>query len=275
MTETCRSCSNPLILNLDPEDSGDEAQEPSTVPDDLHLPCGCHFHWQCIMDEATSITATLTCPSCNSYLPPNTAGGSSSSSSQPTAAPQILTTYLNEGGLQSDLDIFPDLREEAFLTTHPAARPARALHSMVAEGDVQGIISLLSDVEQGGGGDDDDEAEGEEGKQEQHMTPSQLLTWRDPLNGGRTALHVALEEQQEEVVWLLLWMGSGVGRETFPPVVVQAAEGGGLPRGVVGPGEDVRFVRDEAGRAAEDVCMQLGPPWDRMVEGGLFMAGLS
>jgi hypothetical protein len=29
-------------------------------------------------------------------------------------------------------------------------------------------------------------------------------------------------------------------------------------------------VRDEAGRTAGDVCLELGQPWARLVEGGLF-----
>lgn len=46
----CKACQQPLVLELDPEDF-DEASSsavggaPTTVPDDLELPCGCHFHW--------------------------------------------------------------------------------------------------------------------------------------------------------------------------------------------------------------------------------------
>lgn len=50
----CKVCEESLVLRLDPdEDVDDEAGAssagPSTVsesvPDDLELPCGCHFHW--------------------------------------------------------------------------------------------------------------------------------------------------------------------------------------------------------------------------------------
>jgi hypothetical protein len=272
MAETCKSCHDPLTLTLDPEESGDEGE---TVPDDLLLPCGCHFHWQCLLDESTTITSTLNCPSCTNYLPSTPSGpsGSSSSSSTTPQTPhhQILTRYHNEGGLQPNLDIYPALLEESFLTTNPSARPARALHTLAAEGDVPGMISLLADLDTSphghGGGEEDDE-------EEDNMTAAQLLAWRDPLNGLRTALHVALEAQQEEVVWLLLWLGSGVERDAYPEAVVQAAEGAGLPRPgpAVPAAEDVRFVRDGAGRAAEDVCLELGAPWDRLVEGGLFLS---
>jgi hypothetical protein len=104
------------------------------------------------------------------------------------------------------------------------------------------------------------------------LSATQLLVWRDTLNGGRSALHVALEGQQEEAVWLLLWLGSGASGEDFPDAVVQVARAMGLPRreGAVPVEEDVRFVRDEQGRTAVDVCLELGEPWTRLVEGGLF-----
>jgi hypothetical protein len=266
MAETCKACHDPLTLTVDPDDSGVEDEE-QTVPDDLLLPCGCHFHWQCLLDQSAAITSTLTCPSCTSYLPSNAPGGSSSSSTQPPLNPVILTTYTNEGGVQPSLDIYPSLAEESFLTAHPEARPARALHTLAAEGDIQGMVEILSDAD----------ADAEDDSEEDGFTPlsaTQLLTWRDPLNGGRSALHVALEARQEEVVWLLLWLGSTARREDFPDAVVQVAGAMGLPRRLEqSPGEgaeDVRFVRDESGRTAGDVCLELGAPWTRLVEGGLF-----
>jgi hypothetical protein len=265
MTGTCKACHDPLTLALDPEESGDEGE---TVPDDLALPCGCHFHWQCLIDEASAITTSLACPSCNNHLSNSTttsgAGASSSSSSSAppppntTTTPQILTHYTNEGGAQPHLDIYPTLLEESFLTTHPEARPARALHTLASEGDIEGIVSLLTDI------DSDPEIP---------LSAAQLLAWRDPLNGGRSALHVALEARQEEVVWLVLWLGSGVAAGDFPEAVVQVARAMGLERReglVVRPEEDVRFVRDESGRTAGDVCLELGGPWATLVEGGLF-----
>ncbi|EAQ84616.1 hypothetical protein CHGG_08630 [Chaetomium globosum CBS 148.51] len=281
MTETCKACHDPLSLTLDPEDSGAEDSE-ETVPDDVLLPCGCHFHWQCLLNFSSTITSTLTCPSCNRHLPSNapTGGGSSSSASAPpptSTNPVILTHYTNEGGIQPSLDIYPFLTEETFLDAHPEARPARALHTLAAEGEVQGMVNLLTDADMRDEDEDDgDEEGGEAGEGEggdQALSSSQLLTWRDPLNGGRSALHVALEARQEEVVWLVLWLGSGARREDFPEAVVQVALAMGLPRRVDGAGgeggEDVRFVRDEAGRTAGDVCLELGQPWARLVEGGV------
>jgi hypothetical protein len=163
--------------------------------------------------------------------------------------------------MQEDLDIGPVLFEEAFLASHPEARPARAFHTLAAEGDMQGMVELLRDLDENV---DDDTPP---------VNASQLLVWRDPLNGERSALHVALEAQQEEVVWLLLWLGSAARSEDFPPAVVQVVQAMGLERRAAGSlpvEEDVRLVRDERGRTAGDVCMELGHPWTRLVEGGLF-----
>ncbi|KAL2149118.1 hypothetical protein VTH82DRAFT_8466 [Thermothelomyces myriococcoides] len=259
MTEICKACQDPLIISLDPDESENGEEQPQSVPDDLLLPCGCHFHWQCLLDKSPTVARTLSCPSCNSYLPSNGIGASSSSSSTPASAnPVILTHYTNEGGVDPSLDIYPSLAEEAYLAAHPEARPARAFHTLASEGEVQGMVELLADVD---------------GNEETPLSAAQLLTWRDPLNGGRSALHVALEARQEEAVWLLLWLGSRVKTEDFPEAVVQVAAANGLPRRLeeVKDGEDVRFVKDERGRTAGDVCLELGEPWTKLVEGGLFV----
>lgn len=257
---TCKTCSDPLTLTLDPEDSGDEsssAPQQTEVPDDLLLPCSCHFHWQCLLDQSPQIAISLACPSCNTYLPQNTPGGASSTNPFRPVSQQnpIFTTYTNEGGVQEDLDILPILTEEAFLVANPSARPARAMHTLASEGDVQGMLELLADV-------DADEAI--------DMSMIQLLTWTDPLNGGKSALHVALEAKQEDVFWLLLWLASGVHESTFPEAVTQTAQALGLPRRTVPPGEDIRFVKDEGGKTVADLCLELGVPWKNYVEMGLF-----
>lgn len=38
----CKACEEPLVFRPDPEEDDEEVGE---VPDDLQLPCGCHFHW--------------------------------------------------------------------------------------------------------------------------------------------------------------------------------------------------------------------------------------
>ncbi|KAK3402027.1 hypothetical protein B0T20DRAFT_493085 [Sordaria brevicollis] len=291
-TEVCKACSEPLYLEVDPDfeldqddsdndmdhDNGGPSSstnpsgqnQPQQIPDDLLLPCGtCHFHWQCLMDLSSSVALSLRCPSCNAYLPSNTPSSSSSANQVPISATNpilptsqglsILCQYHNEGGLQPSLDILPSLTEEAYLSSNPQARPARAMHTMASEGDFAGIIELLTDVAA---------AEDEEGS----ISPSELLTFRDPLNEGKTALHLAVENEREEVFWLLLWLGSGLPTEVFPQEVVQVAHGVGVGerRAEVGREEDVRWVRDDKGRSVKEICAERGGRWGEMVAGGLF-----
>lgn len=61
---TCAKCHSECVIELDPDDF-DEATSSavggtsSTVPDDLNLQCGCHFHWY--VDSHLS-------PSCGSHV---------------------------------------------------------------------------------------------------------------------------------------------------------------------------------------------------------------
>ncbi|KAK3956776.1 hypothetical protein QBC32DRAFT_87828 [Pseudoneurospora amorphoporcata] len=288
----CKACGEPLYLEVDPDydldnsDAEDESMDnggassssapqgqSQQVPDDLLLPCSCHYHWQCLMDLSSTVALSLRCPSCDTYLPSNTLSGSSNQPSIPISATNtllptsqglaILCEYHNEGGLQSSLDILPSLTEEAYLSSNPSARPARALHTMASEGDFAGIIELLTDVAASDPSDEDGGA---------GITPSELLTFRDPLNEGKTALHLAVENRREEVFWLLLWLGSGLPTDMFPEEVVQVANGVGVGerREQVGQEEDVRWVRDERGRSVKEVCEEVGGRWWEMTVGGLF-----
>lgn len=41
----CKECETPLVLEIAPDDVDEGENDTKTVPDDLELPCGCHFHW--------------------------------------------------------------------------------------------------------------------------------------------------------------------------------------------------------------------------------------
>lgn len=42
----CKECDEALVLRLDPDvDTNSEVEASESIPDDLELPCGCHFHW--------------------------------------------------------------------------------------------------------------------------------------------------------------------------------------------------------------------------------------
>lgn len=52
--QTCSSCHESLFIEVEPdsevEDSKATAQVES-VPDDVELSCGCHYHWYVTVDE--------------------------------------------------------------------------------------------------------------------------------------------------------------------------------------------------------------------------------
>ena len=205
-------------------------------------------HRQCLLDESRQIALDLACPICENSIVstvPTTNG---------SPQPQIITRYHNEGGVQTNLDILPLITEEAYLEANPAARPARAFMTMCGEGDVAGIVELLKALEE-----DADEGD---------MSPGELLRWQDPLDGMKTGLHVAIERGQQEAVWLLLWLASGLQTQSFPVEVAQAAEAMDSERETAN-GADIRGLRDGQEQTAADVARSMGSKWT-----GLLMEGV-
>ncbi|KAI0597328.1 hypothetical protein F4775DRAFT_593459 [Biscogniauxia sp. FL1348] len=266
-TATCKACRDPLVLEVEDEEGANDGSQ--SVPDDLELSCGCHFHWQCLLDQSLEVSLSLKCPSCDAQLATNAAGPSASNQFfHVSSAVTIPTRYTNEGGIQENLDILPALTEEAYLEANPEARRARAFHVMCSEGDVGPIIDLLRKAEQP---DDDDGGGGFP-----TMSPAKLLRYQDPLANMRSALHVAIDAAQEEIVWLLLWLASPLRTAAFPESARHAAGAIGLQRpAVVAPQEDIRALTDSRGRTAEAFAAEKGGPWEALVQAGVLRPGLS
>lgn len=266
----CKVCDEPLVLEVEDEEAGGV----QTFPDDLQLPCGCRFHWQCLMDQAAEVAMSLKCPACHSQLAANTAGPSVTNPFlHASAGARILTRYHNEGGLQEDLDILPEITEEAYLEANPEARPARALHVMCSEGDVGGIVELLRAVDR----DQNAAAASSSSSAEENepsLSPAQLMRYQDPLNNSKTGLHLAVENGQEEIVWLLLWLASPLSAEIFPPEAVNAAHAMGLQRPAATPADDIRLLQDNGGRTAESVAAEMDGIWNLIVEAGALRPGV-
>ncbi|KAL7623246.1 hypothetical protein AAE478_006927 [Parahypoxylon ruwenzoriense] len=255
---TCRVCQEPLVLEVDGDDDEDE---PQTVLDDLEVSCGCHFHWQCLLDQASELAISLKCPSCGKELATNMAGPSVANpflSSSSGAA--ILTRYTNEGGVQENYDILPTITEEAYLEANPEARPARAYHVMCSEGDVDGIVELLRDTEQ---------AESDEPM----MNVEQLVRYQDPLGDSKSGLHLAVENGQEGVIWLLLWIASPLHTDAFPEPAMQVAQAMGIQRPNILTLDDIRALRDNQDRTAEAVAGQMGGAWTTILGSGVLHPG--
>lgn len=194
---------------------------------------------------------SLKCPNCETYLPSNDVGPSATSPLSPSPEAAILAQYKNEGGFQPDLDILPAITEEAYLDSHPEARPARAFQTMCSEGDVDGIVELLAAV------DGDNES------------VISVVQYQDPLSGMKSGLHMAIEQGQVEVTLLLLWLSSTVPSDSFPEPARRVAEASGVGRIPVGPDQDIRVLKDSTGQTAKDVARRLEGPWLGYLDGGL------
>lgn len=200
------------------------------------------------MDNASSIISHFRCPSCGKDI--SRAVASSASSHSPSI-PAVLVRYTNEGGVQDGLDILSSMAEEVYLESHPEAAPARAFHVMCAEGDIDGLVELVHQP-----GDQVPDLGG-------------MIRYQDPLSGMKSGLHLAIENRQEDVAWLLLWLSSSLPSNVFPLEARQSVESLGLGRLEVNTTTDIRGLLDSEGRSAFTLSAQLGNPQLRLADLGL------
>jgi len=163
----------------------------------------------------------------------------------------------NEGGLQTNLDILPLLTEEVYLKAYPEERRARAFLEFCREGDVEAIIELLKNPDDGSDSDDDNEEEmeaGEDGEERPKLTPAQILLYQDPTGTSHSGLHIAVLAGQVEVIWLLLLLGTPHPARILPIDVFSAADRMGAVQlgGQLGVTTDIRSLRDAEGLLAKD-----------------------
>ncbi|KIW78522.1 hypothetical protein Z517_08360 [Fonsecaea pedrosoi CBS 271.37] len=233
----CSSCHEPLLLEVEPdsdvEDSKAAAQIQS-VPDDVELSCGCHYHWECFLESYT----LTECPNCAKNISLLSSDGSQ----------QVLVTLRNEGGVQERYDILPAATEEAYLRAYPEERKGHAYLEFCREGDIDAIIHMIKDS------DEDDEQD--------DMKTGDILRYRGTFEGIEgSGLHVAIRYNQQEVAWLLLALGSQLDWAKFPSVVLQAMEGLGL-RPEDRKGEpDIRTLIDSEGRTPAALARELKGVW--------------
>lgn len=273
----CVKCQKPLTMDISPSSSSSEDEEdvdmtaaaPSsshptptqTIPDDVHLPCACHFHWECLLDSYSYTT----CPSCHSSLitPAATAGSTE----------RIVVDLHNEGGLQEGIDIMPILQEESYLRAYPEERKSRAFLEFCREGDHRAIVELLKSCNEPPD-DEDDVGPSAAGK-----SADEILRYQDPLNAQHSGLHAAVANGHREVAWLLLLLASEYPELEFPALVFQEAAALGVMREFQDDGEkkvDIRSLKDAQGRTAEDVAREAGVVWNGWIGNGrLAMPGSS
>ena len=166
----------------------------------------------------------------------------------------------NEGGMQSNLDIFPLLAEESYLRAHPEDRPCRAFLELCREGDVVAIVGLLKNCSEPE--DEDDEARGP------WKSADEVLRYQDPLGEMQSALHAAISSSQREVAWLLLLLASELPELEFPALVYQEAGHLEIMRTDQSGKTDIRSLRDARGRTAEQIAAEMGGVWHGWVGNG-------
>ncbi|KAH3919348.1 hypothetical protein HBI56_025560 [Parastagonospora nodorum] len=254
----CVACNNPLEIEIERDEDEEygngasssskaPAAAPETVPDDVQMNCGCHFHWDCLLEAYQ----TTECSNCGKNIASNSS----------TGAQQVLCNLNNEGGMQQDLDILPLLSEESYLKAYPEDRKCRAFLEFCREGDYKAIIDMLQDDEVDE--DDEDEEMGDSdqsGKEEVGI--DRMLRYQDPIGDMQSGLHAAVQAQSREVAWLLLLLASNYPLLEFPPEVFQEAESMGIMRGLTEDKVDIRSLKDANGKTAEDIANEIGGVWN-------------
>lgn len=130
---------------------------------------------------------------------------------------------------------------------------------MCSEGDIGGIVELLQNISN----QDDQYSE------EQSMDPVDILRYQDPLDGMKSGLHVAVEKNQMEVVWLLLWLASNMNSSSFPQQAVNVAQILGAERNIDWRGVDIRTLRNANGDTAGGVAERVGGSMAELVRAGI------
>ncbi|CBY02369.1 hypothetical protein LEMA_P011560.1 [Plenodomus lingam JN3] len=257
----CVVCQKPLVVEIDADSDEEEYEQqpaagtssgkapaaaPETVPDDVQLICGCHFHWDCLL---SSYEITF-CPSCNAEI----------STRSPTGT-RVPCNYNNEGGLQTDLDILPLLTEESYLKAYPEDRKARAFLEFCREGDYKAVIDMLMDDNVEEDDDGEDVEMGSTDNPAREVGIDKLLRYQDPIGHMQSGLHAAVQAQSREVAWLLLLLASNLDLLEFPAEVFQEAESLGIMRGLTEDKVDIRSLKDADGKTAEDLAREIGGVW--------------
>ncbi len=111
----------------------------------------------------------------------------------------------------------------------------------------------------------------EDNEDDEEMAPGEILRYQDPLDGMKTGLIVAILNGQQEVVWLLLWLTSGLHTQAFPEEVSRVAQVMGADRATAS-GVDIRTLSDEQSRTAEDLARSMGDTWGVLLGEGLLRA---
>ena len=150
--------------------------------------------------------------------------------------------------------MLPILTEESYLKAYPEERRCRAFLEFCGEGDIDAIVDLLND-------DDDDGEEHEENSDQSAGHSIDVLRCQDQIGSMGSGLHVAVQNQRVEVVWLLLLLASTLELDQFPVAVLHAAQSLGIQREDQNGKVDIRSLKDFQGMTAEQRAAGMGEVW--------------
>lgn len=247
-TEVCASCQEPLVIDValdsDFEDHTAHNLPAESVPDDVELGCGCHYHWECFLD---SYSAT-TCEACSKDTYTASSNGQQ----------QVLCTVRNEGGIQENFDILPSFTEEAYLRTYPAERVGHAFLEFCREGDIDAIIHLIKDADLNDAEEQDEKID--------------ILRYQGSFERTEgSGLHVAIRYSQHNVAWLLLALASPLSWQKFPAQILQAMTDMNLSKEERNAEPDIRSLKDSEGRNAADLAKEING-WTEWIGSGWLLS---
>lgn len=96
----------------------------------------------------------------------------------------------------------------------------------------------------------------------------EILRYQDTFGDMQSGLHAAAANGHREVAWLLLLLASEYPELEFPALVFQEAATLGVMREDQTGKVDIRSLRDEQGRTAEDVAKEVGTIWNGWIGNG-------
>ncbi|KAK4695744.1 hypothetical protein P7C70_g8495, partial [Phenoliferia sp. Uapishka_3] len=167
-TPSCALCAEPLLI------PSQDSTGPSTIPDDVHLVCNCHFHWDCITEHFEELpSSSRSCPACKSSVLSRDG--------------RFLVDVRNEGGYTAGYDLGDDLDEDQ---RDPEEVRKERFFALVSQGDYEEAELFLRGDQEGGDGEKVDVNAVGDGE------------------GQLTALHVAAFAGSVEGVKLLLKYGA-------------------------------------------------------------------
>lgn len=98
----------------------------------------------------------------------------------------------------------------------------------------------------------------------------QLLRYQDQLGSFKSGLHIAVENENLDPAWLLLFLASNLDLSSFPSHILAGAREFGITRPNQMAMTDIRDLKDVEGRIAKEIAQGTGGIWDQWIVEKMF-----